>query len=56
MPRRASLGLEVGNDSMLAMLDTNGDGIVDDNELLGGAAAVFDPGLSVSLLPDNNMI
>ena len=34
---------EVGNDSLLAMLDTNGDGIVDDNELLGGAAAAFDP-------------
>jgi len=27
----------------LAMLDTNGDGIVDDHELLGGAMAVFDP-------------
>ena len=35
--------MEVGNDSLLAMLDTNGDGIVDDNELLGGAAAAFDP-------------
>lgn len=35
--------MEVGNDAVLAMLDTNGDGIVDDHELLGGAMAVFDP-------------
>lgn len=35
--------MEVNGDAFLASMDTNGDGIVDDNELLGMAASTFDP-------------
>ena len=35
--------MEVNNDAMLEILDTNGDGIVDDAELLGEAETVFGP-------------
>ena len=41
-PEQAAI-MEGNGDAFPASMDTNGDGIVDDNELLGAAASTFDP-------------